>query len=381
MQFHKRHTFLEYIFGGCEIQLSVAIDFTLSNGDPSDRDSLHYLDMSRNEYLNAIRSVGNILQYYDSDKHIPVLGFGATVPPSTNRASHCFALNGNIFDPEVDGMDGVVEAYKNALRNVNLYGPTNFAPIIELINDMTESEHVDQTNQKYNILLIITDGIINDMQKTIDQIVRGSSLPLSIIIVGVGSDDFESMDILDADEVPLYSMRYKKNMEADIVQFVPFREFKNNPAELAKQTLEEVPGQLLNFMKKKNIVPMPATEEGRRRIQQKLSMQRSLGGNQRNEDFFSRRKEAFIQKMIEMGMEYTDLADFLDDKSIHEENPELILDFLNDPSYVNPLKVNFIQAPNAHAQLQAQGYGYQPDPRLQQAAAKGGRRMQAPQQQ
>lgn len=38
---------------------------------------------------------------------------------------------------------------------------------------------------------------------------RGSSeLPLSIIIVGVGSDDFESMDILDADEEPLYSKRY-----------------------------------------------------------------------------------------------------------------------------------------------------------------------------
>jgi len=71
--------------------------------------------MHKNEYLKAITSVGNILQYYDSDKHIPVLGFGATVPPSTNRASHCFALNGNIFDPEVDGLEGVVEAYKNAL--------------------------------------------------------------------------------------------------------------------------------------------------------------------------------------------------------------------------------------------------------------------------
>ena len=58
---HKRHTFLEYIFGGCEIQLSIAIDFTLSNGHPSDRDSLHFLDYKRNEYLNAIKSVGNIL--------------------------------------------------------------------------------------------------------------------------------------------------------------------------------------------------------------------------------------------------------------------------------------------------------------------------------
>ena len=194
--------------------------------------------------------------------------------------SHCFALNGDIFDPEVDGLEGVVEAYKNALKNVNLYGPTNFAPIIELVNDMATAENVTQANQKHFILLIITDGIINDMQKTIDQIVRGSTLPISIIIVGVGSDDFESMDILDADEVPLYSMKYKKNMEADIVQFVPFREFKNNPTQLAKETLDEVPGQLLNFMKKNNIVPMPATEEKRRQIQNKLSMQRSLGNGQ-----------------------------------------------------------------------------------------------------
>lgn len=113
--FHKRHSFLEYIFGGCEIQLCIAVDFTLSNGNPADRDSLHYLDMNKNEYLNAIKSVGNILQYYDSDKQIPVYGFGAAVPPQTNRASHCFALNGNFFDPEVDGLDGVLDAYKNAL--------------------------------------------------------------------------------------------------------------------------------------------------------------------------------------------------------------------------------------------------------------------------
>ena len=70
---------------------------------------------------------------------------------------------------------------------------------------------------------------------------RGSTLPLSIVIIGVGSDDFESMDILDADEVPLYSMKYKKNMESDIVQFVPYRDFKGNPSQLARETLDEIP--------------------------------------------------------------------------------------------------------------------------------------------
>jgi vacuolar-type H+-ATPase subunit F/Vma7 len=86
-----------------------------------------------------------------------------------------------------------------------------------MANDMAEGLEVSQNNQKYLILLIITDGIINDMQKTIDEIVRGSSLPLSIIIVGVGSADFSSMDILDADDEPLYSRKYKKYMAADIV--------------------------------------------------------------------------------------------------------------------------------------------------------------------
>ena len=115
-------------------------------------------------------------------------------------------------------------------------------------------------------MLIITDGIISDLQKTIDQIVYGSELPLSIIIVGVGDADFSAMDELDADEVPLYSNLYKKHMAADIVQFVPFRDFANNPMQLAKETLEEVPGQMLNYFRRRNISPNPATEAQKRAL-------------------------------------------------------------------------------------------------------------------
>lgn len=71
------------------------------------------------------------------------------------------------------------------------------------------------------------------MKETTDAIVRGSSLPLSIIIVGVGGADFSAMDELDADDQPLYSRKYSKYMDADIVQFVPYREFRNDPIRLA----------------------------------------------------------------------------------------------------------------------------------------------------
>jgi hypothetical protein len=55
------------------------------------------------------------------------------------------------------------------------------------------------------------------MDGTIDEIVKASSLPLSIVIVGVGSADFQNMETLDADDAPLRSSngQYAKR---DIVQ-------------------------------------------------------------------------------------------------------------------------------------------------------------------
>jgi len=61
-QVNPRFSFLDYIFGGCEIGLSIAVDFTLSNGAPEKHDSLHYTgNIQKNEYYNAIKSVGSIL--------------------------------------------------------------------------------------------------------------------------------------------------------------------------------------------------------------------------------------------------------------------------------------------------------------------------------
>ena len=61
----------------------------------------------------------------------------------------------------------------------------------------------------YHVLLILTDGIIHDMRETIDVIVEASTMPLSIVIIGIDDEpngrktDFGNMDILDADEFVL----------------------------------------------------------------------------------------------------------------------------------------------------------------------------------
>ena len=105
------------------------------------------------------------------------------------------------------------------------------------------------------ILLILTDGIVNDLQETVDAIIKAGNLPLSIIIVGIGDADFAEMDMLDADHKPLYSEKLEKHMDNDIVQFVPYYTFKDDPRELARRTLEEIPMQFINYMERNSITP------------------------------------------------------------------------------------------------------------------------------
>ena len=80
--------------------------------------------------------------------------------------------------------------------------------------------------QNYFVLLIITDGVISDMQETLRAIVYASALPFSIIIVGVGGADFAAMNILDCDG-GLLKDQMGIVAKRDIVQFVPFRDFEN----------------------------------------------------------------------------------------------------------------------------------------------------------
>jgi len=92
----------------------------------------------------------------------------------------------------------------------------------------------------YHILLILTDGAIHDMSQVKRLLVDTSTLPCSIVIVGVGSsDEFELMEELDSDNQLLRDDDGRRAAR-DIVQFVKFNEAiaKGN---LAEEVLREIP--------------------------------------------------------------------------------------------------------------------------------------------
>uniref|UniRef100_A0A8C4HG33 Copine Va n=1 Tax=Dicentrarchus labrax TaxID=13489 RepID=A0A8C4HG33_DICLA len=227
--------------------------------NPSQSTSLHYMNpYQMNAYAMALKAVGEIIQDYDSDKMFPALGFGAKLPPD-GRVSHEFPLNGNIENPYCNGMEGILEAYHQSLKTVQLYGPTNFAPVV---NHVASYAAAVQDGSQYFVLLIITDGVISDMAQTKEAIVNAAKLPMSIIIVGVGQAEFDAMVELDGDDIRISSRG--KLAERDIVQFVPFRDYMDRTgnhvlsmARLAKDVLAEIPDQLISYMKSRAIKPNP----------------------------------------------------------------------------------------------------------------------------
>uniref|UniRef100_A0A8D3CPW5 Copine-3 n=1 Tax=Scophthalmus maximus TaxID=52904 RepID=A0A8D3CPW5_SCOMX len=223
----QEYTFLDYVMGGCQINFTIAIDFTGSNGDPNSPDSLHYINPDGyNEYLAAIWAVGNVIQDYDRlTPHFCFLLFYIYA-----QVSHEFPIN---FNP-------------TCLPQLKLWGPTNFSPIINHAACFARQALRQNTASQYYVLLIITDGVITDMDQTRTAIVEASRMPMSIIIVGVGKADFGAMEFLDSDDQLLRSPNGDVAAR-DIVQFVPFRNFQGNSVALAQSVLAELPDQLASF--------------------------------------------------------------------------------------------------------------------------------------
>ena len=248
----ENYSFLDYISAGVQIGLSIGIDFTGSNGHPLDDGTLHSIKGNKpNSYERAIRACGDIVAYYDYDQLFPVYGFGAIVNSSPlKEASMCFNLNFE-QNPEIYTIDNIIKIYHECIQKEKLTfaGPTEFAPIINAVISRIKDNPLE-----YHILMILTDGVIDDLQETIDALVEASFQPLSVIIIGIGDADFKKMEILDGDEVPLISSNGKKRVR-DLVQFVPFSKFQNDEKILSKEVLEEIPRQIVEYYSMNNLNP------------------------------------------------------------------------------------------------------------------------------
>ncbi|CAM4776854.1 unnamed protein product [Rotaria magnacalcarata] len=218
-------------------QLIFGIDYTISNLETGKTSfnglSLHHIqDGLLNPYQSVITIVGRTLEKYDSDKLIPVFGFG-------DRST----LDRKIFPLRPDGsycksFRGVLEAYNEITPKVRMSGPTNFAPLIR------EAVRIVKKTGEYHILVIVADGQVTNERQTKDAIVEASNYPLSIVMIGVGDGPWDMMEEFD-DSLP--------TRQFDNFQFVDyhsvFEASINTDSTFALRALMEIPSQYAQIKK------------------------------------------------------------------------------------------------------------------------------------
>ena len=192
---------MQFIRSGWQIGFSICIDFTISNGPTSEPTSLHYIDNRKakkvdydemNPYQKAIYSLTSLLQHYDHDKKFPVFGFGGipSYEDPAGEANHCFALK-DPSDAVVSYVQEAMDLYKEMTPKITFHGPTLLAPCL---STLMEAYYEKFNMNEYSVILILTDGIVNDVADTKRILVELSNMPVSVIIIGIGDADFKVME-------------------------------------------------------------------------------------------------------------------------------------------------------------------------------------------
>eukprot|EP00980_Cylindrotheca_fusiformis_P022407 scaffold9278_cov170-Cylindrotheca_fusiformis.AAC.8 len=233
-------TFQDYIDDGLLLDFMIAIDFTSSNGDPRIQGTLHDQSPGNlNDYEESIEGIGVALAKYS--EQCTVWGFGAKFGGVTR---HLFQLGDT---PIVHGsVEGILQAYNGIFQSdLIMSGPTSFDQVIQAAA-VRANNHKKSGALRYCVLLILTDGMPQEIEETKRKLGVYSSVPLSVIFVGLGRSGFGAMYELTSQQPGAQ----RKNST-----FVEFRSHQHDPTSLGRNALKDMPNQLVEYMVQNNINP------------------------------------------------------------------------------------------------------------------------------
>jgi Copine/C2 domain len=247
---------LQYISGGCKMDLMFAIDCTKANGDWRDESSQHYHSSTwLNDYQAAIHKIATVYGSFEGDKDYILWGYGACI---NGQQTHSPFLMGEKLK-DADALVESYDAYFSATNESFDLGKDGYLkPVIQA--GMYRAIKSNQTSQCYSTLVILTTGEITDLTDTIDVICAAAEdAPLSIVIIGVGTGDFQLMDILTGYGDESGKLRHSNGVPIarELVSFVTFHEFGGNASQCVVEGLREVPEQFVQYFTNAGIKPLP----------------------------------------------------------------------------------------------------------------------------
>lgn len=198
-------------------------------------------------YEAVVQEIGGVLMTYDSDGKFPAFGF---------QGEFCFPLNGIESDPYVEGINGMINSFRQALANVKLKGSTHFEPVIQRAAQLAQLPATHGELRKYIVMIILTDGKFTDQKKIVEAMATVSNLPISFVYVVAGEDP-DGDNIKTFEKLKTASRAYTNRDMIQIIQMNSLTDLSVNARSftIARQMIKELPTQVVTYYAGLDIQP------------------------------------------------------------------------------------------------------------------------------
>ena len=244
---------LQYLSGGTSLDLMIGIDCSVANGEWGTEENLHF---SANHWLNdyqaGIQKLGTITENFSRGQHSSLWGLGAKI---NDRDRDCYVMKERLCEGK-----SLLKAYDDNVVESTDFSLGDEASLNALIEAATfRTIRLSKKRPCYTVLVVFTAGDFTELQETVDLICTAAEdAPLSILIIGVGNNDFSSVKKLCGDKNGMLRDSRGIPIAREVVTFVSFKQFGGNATEVIAEALKEIPEQFVEYHVMNGAKPLPA---------------------------------------------------------------------------------------------------------------------------
>ena len=244
---NKNNTIFDFLISGLKLSGFLALDF--SNGK-----NKIPLTKSINKYKEIIIKILDNVSLYIKGHSFYVYGYGAKLKNCKNDPLYKSIFNINMTNNnETIKNEELIKTFNNcSLQNII---PDKEVGFSSLIRKLSKEMYLIYDLKYYDILFILAREIPNnsDKQETIDSFVESSYLPLTIIIICEGENEFNKME-------ELYGNKIKKSSNGmdkvrNNIKCINSKDFNDNSEDMIEWCLREISLQIIEYYKINKCTP------------------------------------------------------------------------------------------------------------------------------
>lgn len=230
----------EYLKSGVKLSCFMSMDFSYGVNQQS-------ILSSYNNYKKIINSIMNKISNYTKNEYF-MYGYGANLKNNDiSKLLYKFIFNLNLEEDKSIQSENFNKKFDNCL---NYIIPEKKVSLSLMIKKITKDIFQYYDERFYNVLFVLAREITEDKdrQNSIDAFIESGYLPLTIIIIGEGKNNFENLKGLFNKKIKQSSKGMPKNR--DNIIFISYSDdFKENLELLSEWCLREISKQMLQFYK------------------------------------------------------------------------------------------------------------------------------------